>query len=171
MQKGHLGLRQAFLDWGVIREGWGTALPPLTTQERGGGRAKWVSDSQTDGNNFQSRGGGLNCRGQSRAPCPSPGSGPKATGSGARCCAVFVYLKMLETEKSVSEWGDGTLEVLWREDCGPGLGWGCFCWEALAPRACLCHCLGTHMCGPSGSSWCVYKILLFSAPHPPSARK
>lgn len=28
----------------MIREGWGTALPPLTAQERGGGRAKWVSD-------------------------------------------------------------------------------------------------------------------------------
>lgn len=40
----------------------------------------------------------------SRAPCSSPGSGPRATGSRARWYKVFVYLKMLETQESISEW-------------------------------------------------------------------
>jgi hypothetical protein len=31
-------------------------------------------------------------------------AGPKATGSRARCYKVFVYLKMPETQESISEW-------------------------------------------------------------------
>lgn len=46
-------------------------------------QAEWLPDPQTDGSNFRSRGAGLNCCPESRAPCLSPGgSSPRATRSG-----------------------------------------------------------------------------------------
>lgn len=91
---------------GAIRESWRDSPTsfPLLSREVGGGESGSETHKQMEAIFSHVRKAWTTAH-QGRAPCHSPGSGgPKATGSRARCDEAFVYLKMLETQESISEW-------------------------------------------------------------------
>lgn len=110
------GQRRAFLDWGRLgRVGGQPHLLSLLSREVGEGKVSLrLIDRWKQFSVMCARPEPLHSK---AGPCVvlQEAAGPKATGSRARCYKVFVYLKMLETQKVflIGELTD-TLEALWR---------------------------------------------------------